>query len=192
MTAYDFALFLHMAGLISMFGGFAIHVRAGARLRAATGLPEARSWLELLESSAKMFPAGTMLLLFSGLYMTFSRWTATRAWIVAAFTGLLTIWIIGSNVAGRHLRTLRAAVDGSRGTISVELSARIADPLPWTVLTSLNGLAFGIVFVMSMKPGWVIAFGAEAAAAAVGALIGSKALRRRSFAPTLETRPTQF
>ena len=191
MTAYDLALFIHMAGLISMFGGFAIHVRAGARLRAATDLAQARSWLELLESSAKMFPAGTMLLLFSGLYMTSSRWTATKPWIVAALTGLLTIWMVGANVAGRHLRAVRVAMDQSRGSISAELSARIADPMPWTVLISLNGLAFGIVFVMSLKPGWAIAFGAEAAAAAVGALIGSKALRRRSFAPSLETRPTE-
>ena len=191
MTAYDFALFIHMAGLISMFGGFAIHVRAGARLRAATDLAQARSWLELLESSAKMFPAGTMLLLFSGLYMTFSRWTATKPWIVAALTGLLTIWIVGATVAGRQLRALRSAMDQSRGSMSAELAARIADPMPWTVLISLNGLAFGIVFVMSLKPGWSIAFGAEAAAAAVGALIGAKALRRRSFAASLEAQPTE-
>lgn len=191
MTAYDFALFIHMAGLISMFGGFVIHVRAGARLRASTDLAQARSWLELLESSATMFPAGTMLLLFSGLYMTFSRWTATQPWIVAAFTGLLTIWLVGSRVAGRHLQTLRTAADQSRGSISRELAASIATPLPWTILTSLNGLAMGIVFVMSLKPGWILAFSAEAAAAAAGALIGSRSVQRSARAKDLAAQPIE-
>jgi len=188
MTAYDFALFVHMLGLVTMFGGFAVHARAGARLRKSTNLAQARSWLELLESSARMFPAGTLLLLVSGLYMTFSRWKAMPPWIVAAMSGLLIIWFTGAAVAGRHLRTLRAAADGSNGTVSQELSTSIANPFPWIVLASLNGLAIGIVFVMSLKPGWLVSFGVEVLAAAIGALVGSRTAHRAPVPAGLGTR----
>lgn len=109
MNAYDIALFFHVIGLIALFGGFVIYVRAGTRLREATDMEQVRSWLGLLESSSPMFASGTV---------------------------------------------------------------------PWTVITGLNGLALGVVFVMTTKPGWAGSIGVAAVAAAIGAAGGARLTRR--------------
>ena len=48
MNLYAIALFVHMIGLIALFGGLVIVQDGGSRLRAATTWKEARTWLELL------------------------------------------------------------------------------------------------------------------------------------------------
>ena len=43
MSLYTIALFVHMIGLIALFGGLVILQQGGARLRTATGHPRRRS-----------------------------------------------------------------------------------------------------------------------------------------------------
>ncbi|MGH7713784.1 MAG: hypothetical protein ACREOG_21045, partial [Gemmatimonadaceae bacterium] len=111
------------------------------------------------------------------LYMTFSRWRTPQPWIMVAMVGLLTIWVLGATVSNRHLRAIRAAVADARGSIPGELAFRIASPGPWTVVTSLNGLAVGIMFVMTTKPGWAVSIGTALLAAGIGMVVGTTTVR---------------
>jgi hypothetical protein len=186
MTAYDVALFFHLMGVIAMFSGFAIYTRTGMRLRAATDMDQVRSWLGMLESSGPMFASGSVLLLVSGVYMMATRWRAPLPWISVALVGLLTIWIVSATVSGRHLRRIREAVADSRGSISGELSFRIANPFAWTVVTALNGLALGIVFVMTTKPGWIGSIAVAIGAMIVGAAVGASLVRKDRLVAPME------
>jgi hypothetical protein len=177
MLAYDIALFIHMIGVIAMFSGFAIYQRAGIRLRSATDMDQVRSWLGLLESTNPMFASGSVMLLISGIYMMAARWRAPLPWIIVAVVGLLTIAIVGATVSGRHLRRIRTAATGARDSISAELAHRIADSFAWSAVTAVNGLAIGIVFIMSTKPGWAASVGVAIATAALGAVIGARMVR---------------
>jgi hypothetical protein len=172
-----------MVGLIAMFGGFAVYQRGGVRLRAARDAEQVRSWLGLLESTNPMFASGSVMLLISGIYMMASRWRAPLPWIVVAIIGLLTISIVGATVSGRHLRQIRALLGEGRGAVSRELTERIADPFAWTAVAAVNGLAIGIVFIMSTKPGWVAAIGIATVTAALGALVGARVARRGAQQP---------
>lgn len=182
MNLYDIALFVHMIGLIAMFGGFVLFTRAGMRLRAASDVDQVRTWLGLLESTGPMFGSGSVLLLISGIYMMAARWKAPLPWLVISLIGLLTVAILGSTTSGKHLRSIRAAVTEGRGSISGELAHRIADPFAWTVTTALNGLAMAIVFVMSIKPGWTGSIVAVALGAGIGAFVGARMSRRAHVA----------
>ncbi|MGH7564324.1 MAG: DUF2269 family protein [Gemmatimonadota bacterium] len=178
MRLYDIALFVHMLGLIALFGAFVVSVGAGARLRSATDMEQIRTWLGLLESTGPMFPAGLGLLLLSGLYMMMDSWRALYPWIAVALVGLILIGVLGGVVVGRRLRALSAATAESGGTVSEDLSRRIAEPLTWTMMAALNGLALGIVWVMSTKPGWAGSIIAVALATVLGAALGSISVRR--------------
>jgi uncharacterized membrane protein YqjE len=178
MHVYDIALFVHMLGLISLFGAFVISVRAGARLRAATTLEQARTWLGLLVSTTRMFPAGLGLLLVSGLYMMIDRWKSPYPWIVVALVGLILLGALGGGVVDRRLRAMSAAAAEGGEAAAERLFRLIADPLPWTLMAALNGLALGVVWVMSTKPRWAGSIGVVALAAVLGAVLGSLSLRR--------------
>jgi hypothetical protein len=191
MTAYDIALFFHLLGVIAMFSGFAVYTRAGIRLRAATDMDQVRSWLGMLESSGPMFASGSVLLLVSGVYMMVMRWRAPLPWLSVALFGLLTIWIVGATVSGKHLRHIRSAVSEARGSISGELSFRIANPFAWTVVTALNGLALGIVFVMTTKPGWLGSIGVALGGMTIGAAVGASLLRKDQLDSASSTRAAQ-
>ena len=183
MLAYNLALFVHFVGLISAFGGFVIVQRSGSRLRAARDMDEVRTWLPLLNSVGPMFGAGYGLLLLSGLYMAFARWRAALPWLVVAIVSLITLLVVGGIMVGRSLRVMNAAAADARGSIPGELAQRIANPALWRTISALNGLAMGVVFVMTVKPGWVGSLAAVLVAATIGGAISS-ALARRNSVPT--------
>ena len=187
MHAYDIALFVHMLGLITLFGAFVISVRAGARLRRATTIEQVRTWLGLLESTGPMFPAGLGLLLLSGVYMTVNTWRSMHPWIMIPLVGVILLGALGNGVVGRRLRTMSAAARESGEAPPEHLSRLIADPLTWTMMAALNGLALGIVWVMTTKSGWAGSIGAVMVGAAVGAVLGSLSLRRGRHALVLLT-----
>ena len=183
MLAYNLALFVHFVGLISAFAGFVIVQRAGSRLRAARDMDEVRTWLPLLNSVGPMFGAGYGLLLLSGLFMAFARWRAALPWLVVAIVSLVTLLVVGGIMVGRSLRAMNAAAADARGSIPGELAQRIANPALWRTISALNGLAMGVVFVMTVKPGWIGSLAAVLVAATIGGAISS-ALARRNSVPT--------
>jgi hypothetical protein len=177
MQIYSIALFLHFLGLITLFGAFAIYLRTGARLRAATAMEEAHSCLGLLESTNPMFPAGLMLLLASGVVMLITRWRSAQPWIVVGLVGLVAITAIGGVVSSRQLRAIRDAAPADERSISAELERAIANRAPWLVTAALAGGALGIVWVMTIKPGWVGSIAAVTIATVLGAFVESIAAR---------------
>ncbi len=191
MLAYNIALFIHFVGLISVFGGFVIVARAGPRLRAATDMEQVRSWLTLLNTIGPMFGAGYGLLLLSGIYMTATRWRAAHPWLVVAVLSLVAIWIVGGVIVGRHVRAINAAAEATKGSISGELAFQIANPSLWRTVGALNGVAMGVVFVMTVKPGWLVSISVAVIAAVIGALVGVASTRRARRSAPVEPRAVQ-
>ena len=177
MLAYNIALFIHFVGLISVFGGFVIVARAGSRLRAATDMEQVRTWLALLTTTGPMFGAGYGMLLLSGIYMMATRWRGAHPWLIVAMLSLLAIWIVGGAILGRRVRAMNAAAAETKGSISGELALQIANPSLWRTVGTLNGLAMGVVFVMTIKPGWLVSLSVAAIAAAIGAAVGAASAR---------------
>jgi hypothetical protein len=188
MLAYNIALFIHFIGLISVFGGFVIVARAGSRLRAATDMEQVRSWSALLNTTGPMFGAGYGLLLLSGIYMAATRWRAPHPWLVVAMLSLVAIWIVGGVIVGRHVRAINAAAEATRGSISGELALQIANPSLWRTVGALNGLAMGVVFIMTVKPGWLVSLSVVLIAAAIGVLGGAASTRRAQRHAPVEPR----
>jgi hypothetical protein len=63
MSLYSLALFIHLLGLIAVFGAFVLLQNAGRRLRGVTTWQEARPWLDLLRSINGMVAGGLIMML---------------------------------------------------------------------------------------------------------------------------------
>ena len=179
MQLYDLALFVHMLGLIALFGGFVLYHRAGARLRAALTVEEATTWVKLLDGAAPMFPSGLGMLLVSGLYMTYARWQDMQPWIVVGMIGVVGIGILGGALVDRHRKAIGRQLAGTAGPLMTEQARLMRDPGMWMTVGLLNGAALGIVFVMSTKPQWLISVGVVVTTTVLGAVIGSSVARAR-------------
>jgi len=179
MGWYEIAKVIHFMGLIALFGFFVIYVRAGTRLRAATTLSEARTWLGLLEETRGMLPGAAVMFIASGLTMTALRWRGAYPFITVGLVTLLAIWTVWALVGARHLRAMRAAVGDAEGPMSAALSQVILDPARWGTMGALNGAALGVLFVMTTKLGWAAAIAVVLLVAAVVGGIFTTIVRRQ-------------
>jgi hypothetical protein len=178
MQLYDLALFIHMLGLIALFGGFVLFHRAGARLRASATAEEVSTWLGLLDATGPMFPSGLLMLLASGLYMTFTRWQPELPWITMSIVGLLVIMILGAAVVDRHRKAIRKQLAGTTGPLTAGLTRLIRNPVPWMMAGMLNGIALDVVFLMTTKLQWLLSVTVISVSIVLGIVFGFMAARK--------------
>jgi len=172
MNGYGIAMFVHMIGLIALFGGLVIVHHGGTRLRAASTWEDARTWLGLLRPIRGMFIAGGVFLLASGMYMARVEWSFGTPWVVVGTIVVLLFLATGALVSGRIFARIGRASAQAKGPISDEARALIRSPLLWSSTFGMNGGALGMVWLMTTKPGWTGSIGIPLAATVLGSLIG--------------------
>ena len=178
MNFYTMALFAHFLGFIALFGAFVIHWRADRRLRMATNMDQARECIAFLNATGPMFPAGSLFLVLSGLYMTGVQWSFRTPWIVMALGGVVAMAIAGGAVGRRQGKALEAKASSASGPIPAELAEVIRRRGPGIVNLTVNGGALGIVWIMAAKPGWAGSIAAILIGAVAGAVFGLMAVRK--------------
>lgn len=156
MGWYEIAKVVHFLGLIALFGFFVICARAGAKLRQAASVGEARTWIGMLEATRGMVPGAAVMFLASGFTMAGLRWRGPFPFVTVGLLSILIIWMLWGLVGARHLKAMRAAATAGADAdpIGGALAAVVLDPARWGTLGALNGAALGVLFVMTTKPGW--------------------------------------
>ncbi len=183
MRAYAIAMTVHVLGIVALFGGFAILHRAGARLRAATRIEDARPWAELLATARAMVPSGVVMQLLSGGYLgaRAGMWQSRAAWLEVSATTLILVGLVILLVALPRLGAAIRAVQEGSGPIPPAAAARIGDRAAWSALLAANGASLGIIWLMTAKPALLESLLVVLVPAAVGAVAGA---RLRSAAAT--------
>ena len=179
MTLFSIMLFIHILGVVSLFGGIIVLQQAGARLRTATTWPEARPWLSMLRSTRGMFGSGSGMLLVTGLYMTHAQWTFATPWVSVAIATVLLLMIAGPLVTGPAFARIGRAGAGQDGPIAPAVRAQIASPALWGPATAMNGAAVAMVWLMTNKPGWTGSITIAVTLAVLGGVLGVLASRSR-------------
>jgi Predicted integral membrane protein (DUF2269) len=189
MSDYTVALFVHLLGVITLFGGIGLQQLGASRLRAATTVQEVRLWIGLLRPTGRMVPAAGALLLASGLYMARS-WPRGTPFVVVGFLTLLVMAAVGAGVIGRWLAAIgRASAVPAGGPIGPDLARLIRGPAGSIALSAVNGAAFGVVWLMTNKPGWAASVSVVAGATALGGAIGGLLSRARSSRTAIAPSP---
>ncbi len=178
MTSYGVVLFVHLAALLAAISTAGVAHFAERRLAAAETVAAARSWASLLSRAAPVFPLALLVLLASGGYLVHRGWTWDRGWIEAGLVGVFLLLANGAGVLGRRnlklKRALGTATDGPLTDALLQLTRRHIGAVTSWVNT---GLAVGVVFVMTTKPGLGSSLAALVVAAALGAIVAFR-LRR--------------
>jgi hypothetical protein len=189
MSSHEVAMFVHLLGVITLFGGIGLQQRGGTRLRQATTVGEVRQWLGLVRPTGRMLPAAVLILLASGLYMTAEEWTPATPWIATAAATVLAMAAVGAGMLGRRFRAVGiASADTTEGPVPPLLAGLLGAPSVWAALSGVNGAALGVLWLMTNKPGWATSVGVVVGATVIGAAVGAILARRGT--PVAHTTPS--
>jgi hypothetical protein len=162
MNLYSIALFLHVVGALLLFVTLTVEGVALRHLRRALSIEAARGAAAMLRLNRTVGPLSAIGVLIPGLYMTATSW-GWVAWIVVALAAWLLIAVLGAVNGIRILSLERSQV----------LLTGIRNPLFLTSWLTRVGVALGVVFLMTVKPGAVVAVLAILIAAAAGAALAA-------------------
>src|SRR4030081_3758201 len=168
MTLYSIALFLHIVGALLLFVTLTVEGIALRLLRRAVTTEAAQGSAALLRLNRIVGPLSALGVLIPGLYMTATTW-GWVAWIVVALVSWLAIAVLGAVNGVRIVALVR----------SPALLTGIRNPLFLVSWMTRVGVALGVVFLMTVKPGAVASAVAIVLAAAAGAALGVGLSRAR-------------
>ena len=181
MNREGIALFVHILGVVTLFGGLFLFQFGGRQLRGATSWQEARSWIALLQQVPGMFISGSFFVLASGLYLANMEWGFTTPWVVVGIVTVVSFALVGILMPRPSLAGLARMTRERSGQIPDAMRVVFTAPSLWCPIFAMNGAVLGVLWLMTNKPGWAISIGVPLALAAVGAVAG-RALHGRGMA----------
>jgi hypothetical protein len=174
MGAYGVALFIHVLGVATLFGAIALTQVGAERLRRAATPDQVGAWLGLTRTAAPMFPVAFILLIVTGLYMANDRWKISDPWVIVALCAVVIMGVVGGVGVGRGLGSVAAALGGGNGEASLAEARRRAGSRRLRVpLTLLPGMAVGVLWLMTNRPGWAVSTIVVAGVGVLGGAVGA-------------------
>jgi hypothetical protein len=172
MSAYSISLFLHIVGALGIFAAIGLEWAGLSNLRRATNTTQVREWMRLLAAPRTLGGPSALLILLTGIYMSAIRW-GPQGWTIVALGGMVVIAALGGAVGGRRIAAIARALPAEGGPVSPTLHQLLDDPALTISLWTRTALLFGIVFLMSIRPGW----GGALAVMGIALLLGIVASR---------------
>jgi hypothetical protein len=161
MTLYSIALFLHVVGALLLFVTLTVEGVVLRQLHRAATREAAQGAAAMLRLNRIVGPLSALGVLIPGLYMTATSW-GWVGWIVVGLVAWALIAVLGA-ASGIRIQALER---------SPALLAGIRSPIFLISWSTRVGISFGVVFLMTVKPGADAAALAALIAAAGGAALG--------------------
>jgi hypothetical protein len=171
MTLYSIALFLHVVGALLLFASLTLEGIALRQMRRAAIPGEAQGARAILRLNRIIGPASLVGVLVPGLYMMATTW-GWVAWIVVALAAYVLIAVFGA-VNGIRILALESKLAAESVPPSQALGDRLVDPRFVAFWCGRVGIATGVVFLMTVKPGVVVAVLAVVFGAALGVALSA-------------------
>ena len=168
MTLYSIALFVHVVGALLLFVTLTVEGVALRLLHLTAATEAAPGAGALLKVNRIVGPLSALGVLIPGLYMTATSW-GWVAWIVVALASWVVIAVLGA-VNGIRILALQQ---------SQALNIGIRNPMFVISWMTRVGIALGVIFLMTVKPGTVAAVLAIVIFAVAGAALGIGLSSRR-------------
>jgi hypothetical protein len=151
MTVYSMALFVHVVGAMLLFAILTLEGIVLRLLRRAETAGEGASSAAVLQVNRVLGPISGLGVLVPGLYMAATSW-GWVPWIALGLAAWALIAVLGA-VNGIQILALQRTLASGSGPISANLRDRIRDPLFVASWSTRVGIALGVVFLMTVKPG---------------------------------------
>lgn len=150
MSGYQWALLLHLAGVVAFFAGMAVAAVAYEAARRRDDAREIALLLRLTRPGVALVGAGTLALLAgAGWLLAESRWSLGDGWVSASLALFVAAAVLGS-IAGRRPRAARLRAEAG----DAEGSRTLLDDRASRALNYASGaLAVLVLVLMVWKPG---------------------------------------
>jgi hypothetical protein len=183
LDTYHYVLYVHLLSLFVGIGAGSVLFTCLLQLRAARTLEAAVPWGMVSGKVAKLFPVAILGLFLTGAYMTHKIWTWSTPWIDLGIAALVLLGVQGGGIAEHTAKKLQAAMKANGpGPLGADARRMTLHPGLWVVELSNLGVVFGVVWNMTVKPGW----GGSIAAVVVGYAVGAGLAVLLSRAPQEE------
>jgi hypothetical protein len=167
MSLYSISVFLHIVGALGIFAAIGLEWAGLSNARRASETTQVREWMRLLAAPRIVAGPAALLVLVSGIHMTATRW-GPQAWILVGLGAMVVIAAVGAGVGGRRMAAIARALPTEPAPVAPILRQRLDDPALTMSLWVRTALFFGIVFLMSTRPGWAGALAVMGAALLLG------------------------
>jgi uncharacterized membrane protein len=184
MQLYHVLLFVHIVSLLIAAGAVATLHLADLEIRRTSSLAEAGRLALRMKKTAHAFPFAIVGLVVTGVWMTHRLgWGFSAPWILAGEVGLGAIIVLGDAVNGSYGKRLGSRIGaalgrGGDGPLPDDVLACLDDPVAKAAAVAPTGLMFGVVYVMSAKPGVTGSVLAMLIALLAGVVVSQPLLRR--------------
>lgn len=169
MTVYSLVLFLHVLSAIALFIAFALEGFVSLRIGLARDQSEMRFFVRASDRLKWIGIPAFAGLILGGLYLA-RPFGSGAFWIPAALVATLGIMALGGFITGRRRSQLAKALAAPDPDIA-KLAERARSTSVATSYGLRVGLAVGIVWLMTARPGTWPALAALAAGLAGGLLL---------------------
>ena len=151
---YNVVLFLHILGAVLMFMAISILALAMLSMLHAKETEDVKRWSGLAVKIDGLFPLSTLVILAPALYLVFSTWGWSTAWINVSLAALLGTSFLGPVINLRRLKGILAAAEAEANVVpSPDLLKKVRDPVLWNSVSVMSMLVVGILFLMAVKLG---------------------------------------
>lgn len=173
MNLYTLALFVHVVGVVGIFGGLGTWLFGLASLRRAQRVEQARPLAEMVIAAGYLVVGSLLPLGVAGFYMALTAWSVRATWIIVATVSFVLLAPAGALLIDPRVRAIAArAREAPDGPLPTALAASTHDPILGTGLRIYIAVLLGIVFLMTTKPALTVSIVAMLAAAALGLVSG--------------------
>jgi len=169
MVLYKFILMLHILGALALFIGIGFEWLCLNRINNTVVYEQLKEWINFLHSLKIIFAISGVVLLLSGIYMSFTVWGST-AWIIFSFAGLVFNSINGSVITGKKIAVLHNLINGEEGKTLQNIFEQNQNQKLLSYFQLRSAISLAIIFMMTFKPDWIVSASAFVAAFIVGNL----------------------
>src|SRR5438876_1628725 len=111
MALYSYVLFFHIVGVIGLFIAISLEVAIGFRLCAAKTTTQVQEWMAINRVIEKILPVSALLILASGLFMLFTTWGWSHAWIDLSLGLLIVVGVLWAVINVPLMKCIQMAVE---------------------------------------------------------------------------------
>ena len=153
MNIYLLVLFFHIMGAIGMFIGLGMEGIILKHLSRASTNAQLLSWKDSMKILRIVFSSAAILLLLPGIYMVIETWGWT-AWVIVGLLLLIALSGFG-NMAGKRIVGMLQSLNENNESISAEIKEKLSATLLLKSFKIRVMIAIGIIFIMTLKTGWI-------------------------------------